>query len=110
LAKLDMQDLNISLEQFLLDRKLTQPLTDTEILDTPEKLSRAAAAWQDSKEGITLVLNAKIAALREYVSDKAIPQEVTVYRQAIVEIAGILSDFERYAAENARRLKQENHD
>lgn len=99
-----------SLEQYLLSRELTEPDRDldTEILDTPELLSKAAAAWLDSKEGIRLVVRSRLMKVRQELIFTAIPQEVPVLRQALLELANLLDDFERYANENARRIEAQN--
>lgn len=97
----------ISLEQYLLARGLSEPDRDldTEILETPELLAKAAAAWVDSKEGIRLVVRSRLLKIRQELIFDAIPQEVPVLRQAVMELAGLLEDFERFAAENARRIE-----
>jgi len=107
---MEKKPLSVSLEQYLYTRGLTEPDRDldTTILDTPELLAKAGAAWVDNKEAIQLVVRSKISKLREELELRAIPQEVPVLRQAIVELVGLLDDFQRYAEEHKRRTENSN--
>src|SRR3954465_1468779 len=87
-----------SLEQYLLSRELMEPdrELDKEILETPDLLAKAGLAWGTSKDGIRLVVRARLMKLRQELIFRAYPQEVPVLRQAIVELANLLDDVERY--------------
>lgn len=97
------------LEKYLLERELSIPHTDldAEILSSPEKLQCVAGVWVgEGKKGIKLAVEARIMKLREEIELRAPPQEVIVLRQSIVDLASLLEDFENYAQENERRIKE----
>lgn len=74
-------------------------------------VKEAAEMWESKNSLIRLVLQARINAIAKHVLEKAIPEEVLVYRQALVEIGAIISDFEKYKGEHGRReaTKQEDN-
>lgn len=96
----------LNLEKYLLERKLHEPDRDLdrEILETPDLLAKAHTAWDHGKEGIRLVVRSKLMKIRKELIFKAVPQETVVLRQALVEIASLLDDFERYAEAHKRGL------
>lgn len=100
--------MQIELEKYLLDRGLSEPdrELDREILETPELLAKAATAWSHGKEGILLVVRSRLMKIRQELLFKAVPQEVMVLRQALVEVASLLDDFERYSEANTRGIEQ----
>lgn len=76
------------------------------ILQNDDFLREIAETYQTHQSVIRLVLQARINALGKYLLDKAIPEEVIVYRQAMVEIGAIVDDLEKYVSEHERRTKQ----
>lgn len=105
-----MAEKQISLEQYLLNRGLMEPdrEIDTEILEKPDLLDSAASAWITSKEGIRLVVRARMMKLRKELIFDAEPVEVPELRRAVCELAALLDDFERYAEESKRRTEETN--
>lgn len=66
-------------------------------------VKEAAELWESKNSLIRLVLQARINAIAKHILEKAIPEEVLVYRQSLVEIGAIISDFEKYKGEYGRR-------
>src|SRR4051812_10146397 len=98
----------MELEHYLLDRELQEPDRDIdrEILETPDLLAKAATAWSHGKEGIRLVVRSRLMKIRQELLFKAVPQEVMVLRQSLVELAALLDDFERYSNAHERGIEQ----
>lgn len=97
-----------SLEQYLYNRGLKLDASDVGsdkdiILDDNELLAQAAGLKQDSEKILTMIIQNRINKIGNELLLKAIPQEMTVLRQAIVEVAKILEDIEIYAIEYRKR-------
>lgn len=75
------------------------------VLENDDYLREVAETYQTHQTVIKLVLQARINTLAKYMLDKAIPEEVIVYRQAMVEIGAIVDDLEKYVSEHERRVK-----
>lgn len=99
----------MELEKYLLERGLHEPdrELDREILETPDLLAKAHTAWSHGKEGIHLVVRSRLMKIREELIFRCVPQEVPVLRQALVEVASLLDDFERYAEAHKRGMTTE---
>jgi hypothetical protein len=85
-----------SLKQYLLNRGLNindraKPL---EITDDKKLLTEVAGAWSANKEAIRLVVRARCDKIREDMIFNTLPHETIVKREALMELAGILHDFE----------------
>lgn len=95
------------LEQYLLARGLYDPKIDPNkaLLENDELLGKVANLWNnpDSKEALLAIVRIRLDVLREELLFKAVPQEVLVLRQALLEVAAIIPDFEKYAEEHKRR-------
>lgn len=85
----------LNLDPTLIDQDLV--LSDT--LLTKE----IAELWGSRSNAIKAVLQARINAIAKDILEKAIPEEVSVLRQSLVEIGAIVNDFESYVAEQKRR-------
>lgn len=101
-----------NLSDYLLSRKLNlSPESvinkNDPVLEDDDILSRVSTIWADNKETITMVIQARVNIIAERLLKNAIPEEVIVLRQAIVEVGAILGDFEAYAQEYERRNKEE---
>lgn len=99
----------MELEKYLFKRKLTEPDRDLdrEILETPDLLAKVHTAWDHGKEGIRLVVRSRLMRIRQELIFRALPQEMVVLRQALVELASLLDDFERYSEANKRGIEQQ---
>lgn len=97
--------MNSLLESYLISRGLYDPKQDTkkEILENEALLSAIAGAWNNDKEAIQTVVRARLDVIRDTLLLEAVPQEVMVLRQALLEVAAILTDFESYYEEYQRR-------
>lgn len=74
-----------------------------EITEDEALLVDVAGAWTANKEAIRAVIQARCDKLREKLIVTDMPFEVPVTRQALVELSGILQDFETIHAEFAKR-------
>lgn len=95
-----------SLAEYLYKRGLSlDPQTvDEDLVLTEELLTKEVSdIWVGHKNAITAVVQSRINAIAKYLLHTAIPQEVTVLRQSIVELGAIITDFETYHAEVLRR-------
>lgn len=111
-----------SLEEHLFERELVdfdiltlnvmndqRPEGRAEITLNEEVLAKVASLWENHKDAITAVISARIKPLLIKSALTDIPQEVPVTRQSIVELIGVLRDFEVLHKENTTRtqLKKE---
>lgn len=97
------------LEKYLLETAVYDPahaLSD-EILDQDELLGSVAQAWTTNGDAIRAVVRQRLSKIRTALVMTATPYEVLPLRQALVEVAAILEDFERYTAEADARHKQD---
>lgn len=101
--------MNDILEKYLYQTGLYDPKRDMseEILADRELLAQVAELWKSNEKVIRAVIQARLSPIREELVMNATPPEVLVLRQALVEVAAIITDFQRYAAEHNRRLKDE---
>jgi hypothetical protein len=103
-----------SLSQYLrtrglyLDAKIVEK-NDDPILGQEGLLKEATKMWETKQSLLTMVIQARIDAIGNYILHKAIPEEVIVMRQAIVELSAILDDFNKYKAEYGRMKTQEEN-
>ena len=100
------------LEKYLLETAAYDPrmaLSD-EILDQEELLVAVARAWTTDGDAIRAVIRERLKEIRNKLVMSATPYEVLPLRQALVEVAAILEDFERYTAEADARRKKDNEE
>lgn len=76
-----------------------------EITETEEMLTDVAGVWISGKEAIRLVIQARCDKLREKLICTDMPFETPITRQVLVELGGILEDFENIHAEFINRDK-----
>lgn len=74
-----------------------------EITEDEALLVDVAGAWTANKEAIKAVIQARCDKLREKLIVTDIPFEIPVTRQALIELGGILQDFENIHAEFVKR-------
>lgn len=73
------------------------------ILDSPELTKEASELWTSKENLIRLIIQARVNAIGKHMLDKAIPEEVLVLRQALVEIGALVDDFAKYKGEHGRQ-------
>jgi hypothetical protein len=97
----------IKFEEYLLERGLYEHTKDVgnEILENDELLHELADVWRGHRKAIELLLQARMQPIREELVMRALPVEVPVLRQNMLEVAAIADDLERYATEHERRTK-----
>lgn len=106
----------MSVEEHLLTRELVdfdlmtldlingvEPMGRGEITLNEDTLSKVATVWETNRQAITAVIVARIKPLLMQVALRDIPQEVTVTRQCILELIGVLEDFDVLHKESTKR-------
>lgn len=96
-------DFDVLTVQVMNDQR---PEGSAEITLNEEVLAKVANLWENHKDAITAVISARIKPLLIASALTDIPQEVPVSRQAILELIGILRDFEKLHRENTVREQQ----
>lgn len=98
------------LEQYLNKRgiEITKRRKPLEITENEEMLVDVAGVWTASKEAIRLVVQARCDILRNKLIFTDEPYEIMITRQALVELAGILEDFENIHTEFTKRDTEKN--
>lgn len=84
----------------IINRKKPLEITEDEAL-----LVDVAGAWTANKEAIRAVIQARCDKLREKLIFSDQPFEIPVTRQALMELGGILEDFENIHTEFSKREK-----
>jgi hypothetical protein len=102
-------------EEYLLKHELRLPdplIKAEEIMNDEQKLARIGAMVKEYNEELKLIVEARISPMREYLLLNAIPQEVSEVRYAILEVAQLLGDTQRYANayDAMRKLESEKKD
>lgn len=100
-----------TLGKYLLERQVKFPkpmIPLEEIVNDPEKLERVGGFIKNNREELTLIIEARLEALREELLMEAIPYEVMELRRAIMEIATLLSDFQSYETALEAKKKQDD--
>ncbi len=87
--------------------KRAKPL---EITENEEMLANVAGCWSANADEIRCVVQARCDKLREKLIATDMPYETPVTRNALLEIAGILEDFERIETEFKARDKDKPDD
>jgi len=99
-----------TLSDYLLKRELVlkpSHVDADDILDEDTLLTSVSDVWISHREIITKVIQQRVNAIAKHLVNEAIPEEVIVLRQSLVELSAILDDFQRYADEKERRTKKE---
>lgn len=100
-----------TLSEYLFNRGLVlDPVKiqekDDEILNDDKLLEEAGQMFQAHGGIFQKAIQARINAIAYELLVEAVPEEVPVLRQALVEVTAILDDFRRYEAEAKRREAQ----
>lgn len=96
------------LKKFVLKPGLVQPGHDWDkaILENDALLEEIAGLWIGHEKAITALIKSRMYAIEQEMIAEIVPEELLIYRQAMVEIAIIGDDFKRYAEEWRRRKHQ----
>lgn len=78
------------------------------VLADDNLLKEAAELWRGHENLIRKVLEARMNSIGYKIIHHAIPEEIMVLRQALVEVGAILDDLAKYAAEYERRKPKES--
>lgn len=79
-----------------------------EITENEEQLANVAGCWTANADEIRLVFQARCDKLREKLIFTDMPYETPVTRNALMELGGILEDFERIEAEFKQRSEDKS--
>lgn len=100
----------MKLSEYLAQRGIILDPTkigDDNILNDAEALKEVAGVWKEHNATIKKVLQERVNAIAMRILNNNLPFEGTIYQQAMVEVAAIINDFEKYSAELARRSAPE---
>jgi hypothetical protein len=102
--------MNDKLMEYLNTRgvEITKRRKPIEITEDEGMLHDVAGVWKEGKDEIRLVVQARCDQIREKLIFSCQPYEVAILRQALVELAGILHDFEKINAEFGKREKDKD--
>lgn len=92
-------------EKYLIERGLNEPKiapTKELVLKDEELLQKIANI---NPEALKALIQGRIDEAREELVMRAVPAEVFVQRQIMIELAQVLEDHDIYIAENDRRTK-----
>lgn len=92
-------------EQYLIRRGLVKPNEDMNetLLGNDEFLAEIAGIWEGHPHALKAIIQARVHKVTAELVQEATPYEVIILRQAMVEVAALYDDFERYAQEYRRR-------
>lgn len=93
--------------KLVLERGLIQPGVDMSdvVLQNEILLAELAGIWRSHKNAIVALLQARIHPVQHDLVFNATPAEVIIMRQAIIEVALLGDDLEKYAVEFEKREK-----
>lgn len=97
----------MSLSQYLKTRNLSfdpLPIGEKRKL-TDEQLTRVTRI---SEEDLITLIQPRLDSIFDELVEKALPEEVLVLRQAIVEIGGLIDDHRAYRKEMERRKEEDD--
>lgn len=100
-----------TLNQYLLSCgiHLPKPLIQSdEIINDPEKLARVGDMVNTYKDEIRLIIEARIAPLREELLMECLPYEVLELRRAIMEIASLMNDIDSYSKNRNAQIARDD--
>lgn len=97
-----------TLQTFLLKRKIDlnkNPITSTEIKSDKVMLAKVGSLLNDHGDVLRLIIEARLAPIREELIMTATPYETLPLRQALVEVALLLDDIAGYqtASDNLKK-------
>lgn len=76
-----------------------------EITNSEELLAEVAGIWRTSKEALKAVIQARCDIITNKLIFESLPYETVILRQALLELSGILEDFENIFQEFNNREK-----
>jgi len=98
------------LSEYLRNRGLVfKPMEkeNDQILESDDLLREASELWESRQNILTIIIQARVNAIAKNILEKAIPEEVLVLRQSLVELGAILTDLSKYSSEYKRRSIKE---
>ena len=95
----------VDLQQYLLTQKVDLAKKKPSILEDTELLSKSATAWTNGEEGIRATIENRMQQLREELIFSCTPYEQLPKREALAELAALLSDFEANKLESKKRAE-----
>lgn len=96
----------VTLQEYLLNQQVDLSTKKPDILDDTELLSKSASAWTKEQEGIRATIENRMQKIREQLIFSATPYETLPKREALAELAALLSDFEANKQESAKRAEK----
>jgi len=101
----------IDVEQFSNEivKGITEKNPGQDISEDDNQLGIVASAYESAKPALELVIKARIQHLLFKLVSTDIPQEVTVTRESILQLVGVLSDFEKLYGEAINRKAAEGN-
>lgn len=95
------------LDDYALSAELYDPKQDMQakILEDNATLEDIASVWKDHQKALIAIIGHRMQHVEEMIIKEARPQDVPMYRQALVELGNIFKTFEKYSKEYGRRAK-----
>lgn len=92
-------------EKYLITRGIVKPNEDMNeaLLANDEFLAEIAGMFEGHPRALLAIIQARVHKITKELVQEATPYEVIILRQAMVEVAALYDDFERYAQEYRRR-------
>lgn len=81
-----------------------------EITDSEDLLSDVAGVWKTSREAVTAVIQARCDIITNKLVFNSLPYDTVILRQSLLELTGILEDFENMSHEFNNREKSRKGD
>lgn len=94
-----------SLSSYLIARKVDLRVHKLDLSVQDGAVEKAATAWKNNEEGIRAVIENRMQKIRENLIFDCLPEEVTVKRDILVELALVISDFEKASEESKKRAE-----
>lgn len=97
------------INKYLLERGLWKPVSgiskgeSNDILDDPDKLAQVAGLFETFAKPLAWVLEEKIKKMALELIREAVPQEVIIIRQNMIEVSSIYDELEQYSIEYTKR-------
>lgn len=104
------------IKKYLIDRGLLDPLVVTEagaqdaIMENGDMLALAAGVFNNSAKVLAAVIVETIKPIALSLLRDCHPAETVVLRQAMVEVSKLYDQFEKYAVEYEKRMKEKEGD
>lgn len=97
-----------SLTEYLLARGISLDPTEIDndpVLADEELLKEVVSVWGDHKDALKKIIEARVRSIASKRVLDGTGYDTIIYKQAMVEVAAIISDFQSYSEELSRRRK-----